>query len=386
MLTAISIDSLLAHFQNWGMEFIRAGEMRTHYQNRRVQFIKLAVSIYCLLWLLGSGRVQASTNFSKLIAWGQVASASVPSPPGNSLPFINHCFELGYEGMELDVEISKDNIPILSHGVYLPNGDSADPTGYTFAELQQFIFGNWAGETVYTPTLEAALQTNGNRGTILIMDMRVAASDADAISNAVHRAAFDQRRLAASAYDIGSGQAFKQALPQTRIFLKSYEVPENIPLPLVDQIEAAGLDGLMLAWSNNYEATKLLADYLHRKGLKLALFVHYGFNTLPELQSLIETDADYILTVHHEMRDLLHWPIRVLQAPVLKVTINPEKQNLTLIWQPQLPYSHRVQTSVDSKNWEDLKATIGAGPTADEVQCTVSITATSGFYRLCYTP
>src|SRR5882724_9633696 len=61
----------------------------------------------------------ASAQFSKIIAWGQGASATLPTPPGNSLEHIAFCYQQGYDGLEIDLQISKDHVPVVTHGVYL---------------------------------------------------------------------------------------------------------------------------------------------------------------------------------------------------------------------------------------------------------------------------
>ncbi len=329
------------------------------------------------LTLLSAGAAAfGSTNFTKLIAWGQVSSSTVPGPPGNSLAHINHCYQLGYDGLELDVQITVDNIPILAH----------DPSLYTFEELQQFNLGDWEGAPVRIPTLEAALRTNGSRGSIVILDMRVASSMAGVISNAVKRADFDERRLAISAYDVDSGQVFKRTFPQARAFLKLYDYPQNISHALVDTVAAAGLDGLMLEEPNDGLPIQDFVDYLHYQGLKLVLFVHYASNTLPELQGLVDTGVDHILTVHHEMRGQVSWPAPSHELPRLEASFDALGKTLTLSWQPRLPYSHRVQTSADGEHWVDIVVAIDAAAAPSYVRCSVPADAAAGFYRLCFVP
>ena len=218
------------------------------------------------------------------------------------------------------------------------------------------------------------------------MDMRVASSMAGVISNAVKRADFDERLLAISAYDVDSGQVFKRMFPQARVFLKLYDYPKNIPYALVDTVAAVGLDGLMLEEPNDELSIQDFVDYLHYQGLKLVLFVHYASNTLPELQSLVDTGVDHILTVHHEMREQVSWPAPSLELPRLKADFDAVEKTLTLSWQPRLPYSHRVQTSADGEHWVDFAVIIDTTAAPTRVQCIVPVDAAAGFYRLCFVP
>ena len=327
----------------------------------------------------------ASTHFSKLIAWGQLASTIAPSPPGNSLPFIDQCYSLGYDGIELDVEVSKDEIPVLSHGV-LVNGISTEASAYTFDELQQFTLGNWQGNPVRIPSLESALRTNGNRGSILILDLRAADSSATAISNAVRQTATDERLLGIDTYDIHCAQVFKRSLPLARVFFKQYVYPKDVSLSLVDSVAAAGLDGLMVQEPVDGESIQNFVDYVHCKGLKLVLFVHYGVNKLSELQALVDSGVDYILTVHHEMYNEVIWPALPSQLPNLENSFDAAKNQINLRWEPELPYSYRVQTSSDGKEWLDCPVNLDATAAPFSVQCSMPANADCGFYRLKYDP
>lgn len=342
-------------------------------------------SLLFVCCLLGSTMAWGGSSFSQLIAWGQQSSSTVSFPPGNSLPHIERCYELGYDGLELDVEVSKDEVAILAHDLYL-NGVATDPTLFTFDELQQFSLGNWLGSPVRIPTLESALQTNGHRGSLVILDMRVESWRFGIVSNVVRQLGADDCRLGFSAYDLSSAQIIKAAFPQTRVFYKLYVPPNGLQRSVVDAVAAAGLDGLMMQQPEDGMPIQDFVDSVHCRGLKLVLFVHYGFNTLPELQALVDAGADYILTVHHEMREQLAWPAPILDGPQLSAELDAASKTLTLSWQPRLPYGHRVQTSFDGQVWFDLGVTLDVSEAPARVQCKVPAEAACGFYRLCYVP
>ena len=53
---------------------------------------------------------------TKFIAWGQrIHPRSVAQPPGNSLGIIDAAYDAGYDGIELDLRITKDRALVLTH-------------------------------------------------------------------------------------------------------------------------------------------------------------------------------------------------------------------------------------------------------------------------------
>jgi glycerophosphoryl diester phosphodiesterase len=249
--------------------------------------------------------VRASLGRPRLIAWGQLASATLRSPPGNSLPAIDFSYELGYDGVEMDLMITRDQVPVLSHGEPI-NGVPVVINEHTFQELQAYTIGTWRGLPVRIPSLEAALRLNANRGPFLA-DMRIPETNAPQVLAAVQAAGFDEGLLGITAYSISSGLAFKRVLPRARVFFKAYIDPEDFPPSLIDAAAQAGLDGLMLQEPADLSGLPTFVDAVHCRGLALVLFVHYPANTLAELQAMVDAGADYILSVHHEFKDRLRW-------------------------------------------------------------------------------
>jgi hypothetical protein len=338
----------------------------------------------CALALLPLAGAEGQTGFSKLIAWGQAAASIQPMPPGNSLPHINFCYGLEYDGVELDIALSKDDIPVLSHGVNI-NGTYYDTKNWTFAELQQFALGFWQGSVVRIPRLADALATNGTRGPFLA-DMRVDGSMAWAVSNAVAEARFDERLLFITAYGVPRGLVYKQTFPRARIFVKYYLYPADISRSEIDAIAMAGLDGIMLQMPNDDKSIQEFTDYLHCKGLRLTLFVHYALGTFPELQRMVDAGTDYILTVHPEMRNQISWLQPDPQMPTLVSSPVAGRGLLSLSWQHQRPYPHRLQSSPDVAHWTDAVLPLHCTNAPLSVTGQAPINAGNRFYRLYFTP
>lgn len=92
--------------------------------------------------------------------------------PENTLAAFNLAFELGADGIELDVSLTRDGIPVVIHDDTVDrttNGRGA-VNQFTLAELQRLDASNrmekYRGEKI--PTLEEALRAVGKRGLVNI--------------------------------------------------------------------------------------------------------------------------------------------------------------------------------------------------------------------------
>lgn len=107
---------------------------------------------------------------SKFIAWAQMVSAKGEQPPGNSLEAINYAYELGFSGVEMDLRLTADGVPILMHDdtIDRTTTGSGPVASFSFVELQQFeLKRRWKGAPVRIASLEQALRANGDKGTFL---------------------------------------------------------------------------------------------------------------------------------------------------------------------------------------------------------------------------
>lgn len=91
--------------------------------------------------------------------------------PENSLPSIHRALELGVDIIELDIRLSKDNIPILMHDKSLDRTTNAVGliSDYTFKELREFrLLKNGEVTEHVIPTLAEALALTKDR---LVVDI-----------------------------------------------------------------------------------------------------------------------------------------------------------------------------------------------------------------------
>lgn len=330
----------------------------------------------------------AASFRTRLLAWGQYVSTASPQPPGNSLEAIVHAQELGYDGIELDLRLTQDEIPILLHDDVLDTTtDGHGPVAnYTFAESQQFSLGTWRGVPVRIPKLEDALRQHGTNG-FFLGDLRIGGAHAAAVAGAVLRSGVDTARLWFSVYTPADGLSLRSRAPGVRVALKCYAYPHDLTDDWIDAAAAAGMDGVMLQIPEDCQAIRGFVDHVHCQGLKLILFVNYSFNSLAQLQSAIDVGADYVLTMHAEFRRLIRWPdYAQTPPPPLRPALNPGDGCLILTWSPSPPHAYVLETSADLFDWTTVRQPFHISADSNLIDCAMPTSPPQCFYRLRYRP
>lgn len=231
-----------------------------------------------------------------LIAWGQyVLRSNFFQPPGNTLRLIDAAYGYGYDGVELDVQLSSDEHLVLMHDHTLDRTThgSGPVQQFTAAELAKVrIKDPWNGPACYVETLENALRRNGKRGPVMV-DMRHAVpKTVAALRRSVDASGFDPAQLLLLAYERAGGLLYKQAFPQAVVLLKA---PHNLfPPQLTSEFasQAADLDGVIVPTANFPEATAQFREKTRALGLKLAVYMHES--GLETLLGLMEASVDYV--------------------------------------------------------------------------------------------
>ncbi|MBI5305082.1 MAG: glycerophosphodiester phosphodiesterase [Chloroflexi bacterium] len=110
--------------------------------------------------------------------------------PENTLAAFNLAFEMGADGIELDVTLTKDGVPIVIHDDTVDrttNGKGAAKE-LTLAEIKQldasYTFEKYRGATPRVPTLAEVLRAVGNRGLVNI-ELKSATLQTDGVEAAV---------------------------------------------------------------------------------------------------------------------------------------------------------------------------------------------------------
>lgn len=97
--------------------------------------------------------------------------------PENTLEAIHTAADMGIDWVELDVKLTKDEIPIIFHDETLERttNTSGNVAEKTYKELQELDCGSWYGESfigVKIPTLEEAIEVLIDRGLGLNLEIK----------------------------------------------------------------------------------------------------------------------------------------------------------------------------------------------------------------------
>ncbi|RJP86100.1 MAG: hypothetical protein C4518_14755 [Desulfobacteraceae bacterium] len=93
--------------------------------------------------------------------------------PENTRSAFDRAIDSGVDGIEFDVQITKDGIPVLYHDAFLQkiNGTQSVISDFTLGELLGYDFGRWFSETYSNEkilTLEQMLIAYGTRARLFI--------------------------------------------------------------------------------------------------------------------------------------------------------------------------------------------------------------------------
>ena len=103
--------------------------------------------------------------------------------PENSLSGIRKGLELGADGVEIDVQLAADGVPVLMHDASVSRTTSGE--GYVAELSSEALHQMEIGPDDYVPTLSEALDSMGGRG-LLVIELKVSAgADARALAEAV---------------------------------------------------------------------------------------------------------------------------------------------------------------------------------------------------------
>ncbi len=196
--------------------------------------------------------------------------------PENSLAAIRRAFARGADGVEVDVRLSADRVPVLCHDEDTRRvaGVARTVAEQTVAELAALDLGG--GERI--PTLEQALAAVP-AGKILWLDLKVEPSDVEVVLAAVPRHA----PAMLQAFDLEVLIAARAARPELAGYWlvvgpRDQATGERGPIPLVavDRARAAGIAGLA---ADHRGLTPELVDAARAAGLALYLWTYPDLDT-----------------------------------------------------------------------------------------------------------
>lgn len=219
---------------------------------------------------------------TKFIAWGQrIYPRSRIQPPGNSLSIIDSAYDAGYDGIELDLRVTKDGSLVLMHddGVEKTTYGSGRISRMTLEEAMALRLKDEHNiSTEFVASFSQALVRNGDRGYVMVDLRKLDLKSEDALNEAFRISNFNIEKIIFLAYNVVEGIRYQKCWPSSIVMLKA---PINMKPPELtsDFVRSAGDIGGVIApifsfpdliKSFREESTKMkktLGVYLHHQGI-----------------------------------------------------------------------------------------------------------------------
>lgn len=163
-------DHLLLHRSALGRLEDRLSDVVKRFPHKRALFAALAI-VYVSLALFVGLKASSHLVYAK---WSVLISAhrgDTENAPENSLPSILGAIDKGIQSVEIDVQLTKDNVAILNHDATLKRmaGMNAPVTDLTYAQISKLVIGHdAAGAPIPFATLEEVLAEAKGRIKLLI--------------------------------------------------------------------------------------------------------------------------------------------------------------------------------------------------------------------------
>lgn len=181
--------------------------------------------------------------------------------PENTLASMQRALEIGVDGFEFDIQLSKDGIPVIIHDDTLER--TTDGKGkvsdFTLKELKELDAGK--GEKI--PTLQDAIEMVDKR-TRLFIELKAEESTkpvADIVKNAAGKLGWSYEQFFVCSFDHRQIFESRKYIPEVR----TCAVLVGIPVTLAQIAQEAGAWGLSSAVHHTNQA---LVDDARARGLK----------------------------------------------------------------------------------------------------------------------
>ncbi len=223
--------------------------------------------------------------------------------PENTLVAFARAKELGADGIEFDVQLSADGIPIILHDDTLARttnlGQQLRPTELTLARLKELDAGSWfspefAGEKI--PTLEEVFSEFGGK---LDFNIEIKSRPGFEADNGIEQKIADlvrQYKLEDSAlissFDAGRLASLHRYDPGLRLAF-IYEVRPDLYPPDFDPIVTAKSFNSVALHPPFRSVDRALLEQAHTNGLNINAWT---VNEIPDMERLVALGIDTITT------------------------------------------------------------------------------------------
>lgn len=261
----------------------------------------------------GFEKVEASSLFGGLRAAGQAAFVAAhrgdrSTAPENTMPAFQAALDGAMDFVEADIQLTKDNVPVLMHDTFVnrtTNGDGR-VSDFTFREIRTLDAGAWyspAFRNTRVPTLESllsALQVKKAEGiskkALLELKGFWSVAEAKIVTDLI--ASYDVGNLVViSSFDASTIDHAGQADSTVARAIITRTLPRD-PVAFADLYGAIAL----IVNQSAVEQEPWFVDRMHRAGLGVIL---YTLNTKAAWKQALELGVDGIITDRPSRLD--HW-------------------------------------------------------------------------------
>lgn len=220
-------------------------------------------------------------------------------PPGNSLGIIDAAYAAGYDGIELDLRITRDRALVLMHD------DGVEKTTHGTGRISQMTLQQATalrlrderedGEE-FVPSFAQALIRNGGRGYVMVDLRKLNAASEAALADAIAIAQFDPRLFIFLAYTAAEGLRYQNLWPESIVMLKA---PMGLKPPelTADFVAEAGGVGAVIAPIFAFpETVAAFRKRTRAEGKRLGVYLHH--QGLDRLREIMAMRPDFIISMN----------------------------------------------------------------------------------------
>lgn len=204
--------------------------------------------------------------------------------PENTIPSFKKAFELGADGIECDLQLTKDNIGVIFHDRTLEKklGEKTPVSELLFSELRKKDFGSWkspqwAGVTI--ASLEETLAVLPDDKVIHI-ELKCGIEGIDVLSQAIEAAETVLSQIIVTGFELEIGEACKKRFPSIPFLLNGLEFN-------YDQIIQSRVDGVATYYNHQIFDQVLARNLQYRMG---------NINTKDDIETALQQGVECIDT------------------------------------------------------------------------------------------
>jgi glycerophosphoryl diester phosphodiesterase len=204
--------------------------------------------------------------------------------PENTIPSFEKAFALGADGIECDLQLTKDNVGVIFHDRTLEKktGEKAAVADLSFAELRRKDLGSWksakwAGITVATIEETLAVIPDSK---VVHVELKCGHKGIDVFAKALENTAIAESQIILTGFKLDIGETCKRLFPNIPFLLNGLEFD-------YDQVAQSSIDGVATYYNHDIIEQVLGRNLKYRMG---------NINTREEIDAAHQHGVEYIDT------------------------------------------------------------------------------------------